>query len=72
MKSLLALFIFISAFERIRSNPPNFNYDFSGLHKLTGLLPTNCNDIEGQVIINKDSISLESLNYVLQLVSKYG
>ena len=50
MKSLLIFVILASAFERILSNPPNFNYDFSGLHKLTGLLPTNCNDIEGQVI----------------------
>ena len=31
------------------SNPPNFNYDFTGFKQLTKLLPTNCNDITGQV-----------------------
>ena len=33
------------------SNPPNFNFDFTGFRKLTQLLPTSCSDIEGQVRI---------------------
>jgi hypothetical protein len=50
MKFVLAVFVFVSLFDWSISNPPNFNYDFSGLHQLTKLLTTNCNDIEGQVI----------------------
>ena len=37
-------------FDWTASNPPNFNYDFTGFHQQTKLLTTNCNDIEGQVM----------------------
>ena len=51
MKSFLVFLVIVSTFDRSWSNPPNFNYDFSGLHQQTQLLTTNCNDIEGQVEI---------------------
>jgi hypothetical protein len=33
----------------VQSIPPDFDYDFSGFKQLTQLMPTTCNDIEGQV-----------------------
>ena len=48
----LSLVIFAVGFVGLaHSNPPNFNFDFTGFRKLTQFLPTSCSDIEGQVSI---------------------
>ena len=39
-------FAFVSL---VNSNPPNFDFDFTGFTQLTQLLPTTCSDIVGQV-----------------------
>jgi hypothetical protein len=48
MKNCL-LFIVVGFVGFAHSNPPNFNFDFTGFKKLTQFLPTSCSDIEGQV-----------------------
>ena len=49
MRSLALIFAAIFLVEFVFSNPPNFDYDFSGFTKKRQLLITDCNDIEGQV-----------------------
>jgi hypothetical protein len=49
MNFWVGIFIAVQLFGGCLSNPPNFNYDFSGFHQLTKLLTTSCSGIEGQV-----------------------
>jgi hypothetical protein len=48
------------------SNPPNFDYDFSGFDRLTKLLATNCSNIENQVY-NDYNINSERFMFFFQL-----
>ena len=48
MRSFALIFATIFLVEFVFSNPPNFDYDFSGFTKKRQLLITDCNDIEGQ------------------------
>ena len=49
VKIIFVAFLCLTIFCLAVSNPPEFNYDFTGFQQLTKLLPTNCDNITGQV-----------------------
>jgi len=49
MKSFTQVIATILFVGFVQANPPNFDYDFIGFTKLTQMLATSCDDIEGQV-----------------------
>jgi hypothetical protein len=58
------LFLTIVGFSS--SNPPNFDYDFSGFDRLTKLLATNCSNIENKVY-NDYNINSDRFMFFFQL-----
>jgi len=49
---LPAILIFCFFFGQAVSKSPNFDYDFTGFHKVGGLYATTCTNIKQQVFVD--------------------